>query len=295
MQTLPDFDELHTFTVAARFLNLTRAAAELHVTQGAVSQRIKQLETRLGGPLFQRLGRELQLTTMGHEVRAKADILLAQRAALFHPDATAASPMTVILNTTPSLARGWLLPRLPALAESYPDLRIRVLCSLAFTRFRESTPEIALRYGAGNWPQTEARPFLQDWLYPVYSPRLDPARLPKDGDWSHCPLLEDIHAPWRKWFAERGVGRLQVLCGFNDAAVMLDAVERGYGIGLMRHRVVSSAIAEGRLVRLGEDRIDLDMMHWIVTPEADTLNDAARRARERVIGWLMDAARDEAV
>jgi len=278
--------------VAARLLNLTRAAAELNVTQGAVSQRIKQLEGRLGGPLFQRLGRELQLTTLGHEVRAKAEILLTQRAALFLPESASTSPMTVILNTTPSLARGWLLPRLPALAEACPDTRIRILCSLAFTRFRESTPEIALRYGAGNWPQTEARPFLQDWLYPVYSPKLDPAHLPKAGAWSHCPLLEDIHAPWRKWFAEREVGMPKVLCGFNDASVMLDAVERGYGIGLMRHRVVSSAITEGRLVRLGEDRIDLDMMHWIVTPETDTLNEAARQARESVIAWLIDAARD---
>jgi len=294
MQTLPDFDELYAFAVSARLLSLTRAALELNVTQSAVSQRIKRLEERLGTPLFQRVGRELQLTTHGHEVKAKAETLLSQRATLFQPEIVTGGPMTVIINTTPSLARGWLLPRLPSLIESHPDIRPRVMCSLAFTRFRENTPEIALRYGAGTWPHTKARPFLQEWYYPVYSPRLDPALLPKVDIWAHCPLLEDIHTPWRDWFAQFDQTAPQVLYEFNDSSVLMDAVERGYGIGLMRHRVCGEAVAEGRLMRIGADCVTSGSMHWIVTPEADTLSEASRRARERVIQWLLNETKGDA-
>jgi DNA-binding transcriptional LysR family regulator len=294
MKSLPDFDELHAFAVSARLLSLTRAALELHVTQSAVSQRIKRLEERLGTPLFQRVGRELELTTAGHEVKAGAEALLAQRAALFRPELDVAQTMTVIINTTPSLARGWLLPRLPALIESHPEIRVRIVCSLAFTRFRENTPEIALRFGTGAWPQTQARPFLQEWIYPVYSPLLDPALLPQEGLWAHCPLLDDIHTPWRDWFAQSGQRGPQILYEFNDSSVLLDAVERGYGIGLMRHRVCADAVAAGRLLRIGEDSLAAGAMHWIVTPETDTLTEAAQRARERVIRWLLKEAREDA-
>ncbi|HXA46404.1 MAG TPA: LysR family transcriptional regulator [Burkholderiaceae bacterium] len=290
MNTLPDFDELHAFAVSARLLSLTRAAEELNMTQSAVSQRIKRLEARLGTPLFQRVGREVQLTTAGHEVKAKAETLLNRRASLFKRDHVVERSITVIINTTPSFARGWLLPRLPTLVKCHPDIRPRVMCSLAFTRFRENSPEIALRYGLGAWPQTQSRLFLREWAYPVCSPQLDAAFLPKDDQWEHCRLLEDLHMSWHDWFAQKGQRSPHVLYDFNDSSITLDAVERGYGIALMRHQVCRDAVAEGRLMRIGEDWIEQRSMHWIVTPETDAFSETALWARERVIQWLMKEA-----
>src|SRR3546814_3799330 len=69
----PPLPALRTFEVAARHLSFTRAAAELHVTQGAVSQQIKQLEASLGFPLFHRSPRGLSLTDKGEELAATAE------------------------------------------------------------------------------------------------------------------------------------------------------------------------------------------------------------------------------
>ena len=68
----PPLAALRTFEVAARHLSFTKAAAELHVTQGAVSQQIKQLEATLGFDLFHRRTRGLALTEKGQALAETA-------------------------------------------------------------------------------------------------------------------------------------------------------------------------------------------------------------------------------
>src|SRR5256885_13226990 len=62
---LPPLETFRFFEAAARHLNFTRAAEEMHVTHGAVSQRVKRLEQDLGRPLFRRSGKGMQLTDEG--------------------------------------------------------------------------------------------------------------------------------------------------------------------------------------------------------------------------------------
>jgi LysR family glycine cleavage system transcriptional activator len=289
---LPDFLELHTFAVAARWMHLTRAATELHVTQGAVSQRIKQLEQRLGTALFVRNGRELQLTAAGHTIRQKAEALLAQRTVLF--SATQAAPartraIPVIVNTTPSVAGGWLLPRLERFLMDCPDISLQMVSSLNFTRFRGSHAELAIRYGAGGWPQVQAVPLMKDWLYPVASPHLDRGGWPAGSDWSTCRLLEDVEEPWELWL-HPDTPRASTILRVNDALVLLEACMAGLGVALMRHRVACAAVQSGRLMRLPGAARPARFSHWLVTPQADSLSVRAREARGRVAEWLRGEA-----
>lgn len=64
-KSLPPLNWLRSFEVSARALSFTHAAEELHLTQGAVSQQIRQLESHLGVALFKRLPRGLGLTEEG--------------------------------------------------------------------------------------------------------------------------------------------------------------------------------------------------------------------------------------
>lgn len=286
--SLPDFLELHTFVVAARWMHLTQAAAELHVTQGAVSQRIKQLELRLGTALFVRTGRELQLTAEGQQVLHKAQALLAQRASLFSTGAAGEDRQAtrrVIINTTPSVACGWLLPRLPLLARDLPEIALQVSCSQSFTRFRDSHAEIAIRFGAGQWPQVDALPLMDEWIFAACSPQLDSAALPRGTDWSGTRLLEDVDDSWARWLPA-GHGAPPPVLRFNDSLVLMEACAQGLGIALLRHRVAAGLLAQGRLRPLGGPARRARFSYWLVTPQQDSLSLAAREARNRVADWL---------
>jgi len=294
IESLPDFLELHTFVVAARWMHLTRAAEELNVTQGAVSQRIKQLELRLGTALFLRTGRELQLTVAGHAVRQKAEALLAQRESLFKelPDQRQAAPagVRVIVNTTPSLARGWLLPRIPAFCRDHPGIALQVSCSASFTRFRDSHAEIAIRLGTGNWPQVDASPLMREWMFVAASPGLPRSALPHEGDWSGTTLLEYVDEPWSRWLPDSANAPPPIL-RVNDSLVLMEACLEGLGIALLRHRVAGASLASGRLLRLPEAARPARFSYWLVTPRSDSLSVRAQAARAQVADWLQAQAR----
>ncbi len=68
MKRLPPLPALHTFLITAQCCNFTRAAEQLHITQGAVSRQIAGLEQHLGYTLFQRQARGLSLTTQGRKL-----------------------------------------------------------------------------------------------------------------------------------------------------------------------------------------------------------------------------------
>lgn len=294
---LPDFVDLHTFVVAARWMHLTRAATELHVTQGAVSQRIKQLELRLGTALFVRTGRELQLTPAGHAVRQKAEVLLAQRDTLFGAspaEAVAAPGIRVIVNTTPSLARGWLLPRFPTFHREHPGIALQISCAASFTLFRDSHAEIAIRLGSGQWPQVDATPLMDEWMFPAMGPAMPPAALPQGGDWSSAHLLEYIGEPWSMWLPQ-GMRVAAPVLRVNDSLVLMEACQEGLGIALLRHRVAGAAVAAGRLLRLPEAARPAPYTYWLVTPRNDSLSVQARDARARVADWLFRQAADDPV
>ena len=291
--TLPDFLELETFVIAARWMHLTRAAEELNVTQGAVSQRIKQLELRLGTALFLRTGRELQLTVAGHQVLQKAELLLGQRSALFASpaDGVLHGPgIPVIVNTTPSLARGWLLPRLPGFVASHPRIALQVACATSFTRFRASHAEIAIRLGSGQWPQVEATALMDEWMFAAASPELEPTALPQQDDWSHTRLLEYVDEPWSAWLPE-GTLLPPPLLRFNDSLVLMEACVEGLGIAQLRQRVAGGLVATGRLRRLPLPTRPAKFSYWLVTPRHDSLSVRAREARATVAAWLMQQAR----
>ena len=71
------FRQLSVFTAVARHLSFTQAAKELHLSQPAVSMQVKQMEERVGLPLFEKLGKQIYLTGVGHEMfHYSGDVLL---------------------------------------------------------------------------------------------------------------------------------------------------------------------------------------------------------------------------
>src|SRR5690554_968132 len=169
----PSIAELQAFEVAARQGSFTRAAQELCITQGAVSKQIKSLETFLGVTLFRRTRGGLVLTQAGHtylhDIRfALNRIEAASLAVMAHQGRGG----ILQINCMPTLGAKWLIPRLPALRQTCPDLQ------LVFLPYRMDydfdTPEVdaSIRFGTGTWPDVACHYLTGRELVPVCSPDL---------------------------------------------------------------------------------------------------------------------------
>src|SRR6267143_4419931 len=111
-RTLPPLETFRFFEAAARHLSFTRAAEEMHVTHGAVSQRIKRLEEHLGTRLFRRSGRSALLTDEGRRLLERVRTAISEITEGVEAIRPGNTDRTLTISTTPCLAAYWLLPRL---------------------------------------------------------------------------------------------------------------------------------------------------------------------------------------
>src|SRR5450755_3358000 len=122
---LPSLDLLKGFEAAARHMSFTKAAAELFVTQSAISRQVKALEDQLGVPLFRRRHRELLLTEAGQTLlKTTTDVLRQLRETTARLRTGRGGMLTVA--ATISFASLWLVPRLNAFRKLHPEIDVRI-------------------------------------------------------------------------------------------------------------------------------------------------------------------------
>src|SRR4051812_465150 len=167
---LPSLNGLRAFEAAARLLSFTLAAAELNVTQTAISHQIRRLEEQLGIKLFQRRNRGLTLTREAEDylpaVRSAFEDL--RRATERLRRASQGGRLTV--STTASLATKWLVSRVAAFQDAHPGLEVRISTSPHLVDFRREDVDLAVRYGRGHWPGLRAHWLMAERLFPVCAP-----------------------------------------------------------------------------------------------------------------------------
>lgn len=168
---LPPLNALRAFEAAARRLSFTKAADELNVTPGAISQHIRQLEDYAGTPLFKRTGRSVLLTDA-----AQAALPLVREA--FDQIAEAGRIMQaparkgrVMVSSAPSFAAKWLAPRLDGFHNAYPGVEAWVSADSGLTDFTTADADFAIRYGAGDYDGLKAEKLLDETVLPVCSDR----------------------------------------------------------------------------------------------------------------------------
>ena len=145
---LPPLAAIRVFEAAARHLSFTKAAAELGMTQAAVSYQIKLLEERVGTPLFLREGRQVVLTEAGRRLSVAAtEAFDGLRAAFAAVHETSNAVLT--LSASHALASTWLAPRLGAFQLAHPGLAVRLMASDRLTDFVREEVDAGLRSGHG--------------------------------------------------------------------------------------------------------------------------------------------------
>lgn len=296
---LPSLDSLRVFEAAARHLSLTKASAELHVTQSAVSHRIQALEAELGRPLFRRYTRRLELTAAGGLLakglsKGLAEITQAV-AALDGPPAV----NTITATVLPSFATRWLVPRLPRLRQLHPEIDVRISADEKVADLHAGQADVALRFGTGRYPGMHVVRLMGDTIFPVCSPRLlaEHGPIKKPEELSRFTLLHDEVAEndasgtgWRAWLRHFGVTGFSVDEGprFNQAVLTLEAAASGMGVAMARRSLIGGDFDAGRLVPMLPLEAPTAFAYYLVClPE-----NAGRPALSRFRDWLISETDD---
>ncbi|MFB6449084.1 LysR substrate-binding domain-containing protein [Bradyrhizobium tunisiense] len=289
MDRLPSLEAMRVFEVAGRHRSYSRAADELHITHGAVSQRIRQLEHHLGITLFERAGHRMELTASGRRLHSRVTRSLAELTAAVAALSSAGPGAEVTVSMLPVMAARWLLPRLPSFNESYPHIQINVRSDRHLANFKSDRVDIALRLGGGSWKGLHAIRLMDEEVFPVCSPRYNEGRLTRDPQaFLRERLLVDPNVPWSAWFGSLGlqVDRKIIGNSFWDANLLLEAAIAGQGLALARRSAVRADLLAGRLVRLSDHSYRLPLSHFLVYPPSLSANAAAMVFRD----WMLAEA-----
>lgn len=275
---LPPLNALRAFEAAARHLNFSRAADELSVTPGAVSQQIQNLEDYVGAALFKRTPKGLLLTD------AAQTALPALREA-FDRLAEAASLLTaavdgrrLTLTAPPSFAAKWLVPRLGAFEQVHPQVDVWLSAGIELVDLTAGEVDVAIRYGAGRYPGLEVRRLMSETVIPVISPELlkeQPLASPEDLK-NHVllhdgsPDLDDSCPDWSMWLAARGLRGVDGMRGprFNQSSLVIEAAANARGVALAKLTLAQADLDAGRLVAPLQIATAVDFAYYLVHPKA---------------------------
>src|SRR3954465_926362 len=292
---LPPLNALKAFEAAARYESFTRAAEELCVTQGAVSQQVKSLEAELGLKLFAREHQKLTLTEAGRDYLAVVRDALDRIALGTERLLQRQSSGVLTVSTSPDFAAKWLVNRLGLLGEKHPGIDLRVSASTQYVDFAREDVDVAIRHGDGNWPGLDVTRLYSERLFPVCSPKLVSGRnrITKASDLVKFPLLRLEDAKnWKRLFEAAdvtdAVGPGPIL---NRASMLIDAAIDGQGIALARTALAAWDLINGRLVRPVDHSLRMVNTYWIVSPKAASSVPKIAKFRDWVLGEAADDSR----
>lgn len=177
---------LHVFACAARHLSFTRCAEELHITPGAVSQQMRQLEERLGYRLFLRRARGVELSAEGQRLaQTVTDAYGSIEAELLRLDAGEIRG-TLRVRSIPSFLAKWLTPRLPRFQQRYPDIELRLVAEDSAQALTPGDFDLAIDLNDGSYPGMLSTPLLDEQIFPVCAPSLLRGPPPLHGPATWC-------------------------------------------------------------------------------------------------------------
>ncbi|MFD2204515.1 LysR substrate-binding domain-containing protein [Kiloniella antarctica] len=283
---------LFSFEAAGRHLSFARAAEELNVSQAAVSYAIKQLEMALNIQLFYRGHRSVQLTEAG--VRFHNDVTMglghihrsAQELSRSEPDSH------VTLSCSTAFANYWVVPRLTAFSQHYPEIDIRLQTTDKDVDPAAEGIPLGIRRGNGNWPEHEAIQIAKEVVYPVASPKyladFGKPNTPLELSKRRLLHLEEPYRDrpnWHNWFKAKNLEWKDNGDGLrlNDYALVIQAALAGGGIALGWWHLVDHLVHHGLLELLDEEPVHFGGDFWVLWPTHKPLSPQTQKVRD----WLI--------
>jgi LysR family glycine cleavage system transcriptional activator len=253
-RTLPPLNALRAFEAAGRLGSFKEAAAELHVTHGAVSQHVRALEEWLGASLFERHNRRVALTPAAKAYLAEIGPLfeqLSQATARYGFPETVSRTLSV--NAPATFTLRWLVPRLAKFRAAHPGVDVKVETSNESLESLREIYDVVVRGGPDTFYGYSMRPFLSEERIPVCSPALLqrlPLRTPDDLRQHTLLHTSSLPRVWPDWLASARIPALSPAAAltFDHFYLTLQAAIDGIGIAMGPTALVAGDLAAGRLV-----------------------------------------------
>lgn len=293
MRRLPPLAAVKVFEAAARHENFTLAAAELGMTQAAVSYQVRLLEERLGVPLFLRSKRRVSLTDAGRRVAAPVTAALDGIAEAFS-GLVDDDEAVLSISTAQTFASTWLAPRLGGFQLERPELAVRVSTNDAMVDFARDETDLAIRTGAGPWPGLRHHFLFHLHFTPICTPEFrDRCGLRAPEDILRVPRLSPEDDWWKMWLSDAGLpapeGRTPGI-KLDSQVTEVQAVYAGHGVALMTPMFWRAELASGRLIQPFPQVTCDRRAHWLVYPEHKRNRAKVRAFRD----WLLREVANEA-
>jgi LysR family transcriptional regulator, glycine cleavage system transcriptional activator len=235
MSRLPPLHDLTAFEAAARHMSFLKASDELHVTQSAISHRIKSLEEFLGVQLFIRINRNIALTSFGErylsDVRSALTALESATTKL-----RSDTRERLRISAAPALGAKWLVARLAGFQRAHPEIELAVSSSYDLELIKRGEADIGIRYGAEDALGLTTIKLFEETLFPVASAAYVASigGLKHPVDLKKASLLRHPMLPWQPWFKAAGLDWPEPESGalYEDAMLMYEAAAAGQGVAL---------------------------------------------------------------
>ncbi len=312
---LPSLNALRVFEAAARHLSFKKAADELSVTPTAVSHQVRGLEDDLGFALFRRLTRALALTAEGEAMLPK----VREGLDCFVDALARAQPRTrarrLFVVAPPTFASRWLVPRLRGFTNDNQLAELHLVGSkgtIDGSRDSESQKDrgdtgsddstVEIRFGTGNYPGLRVDRILSPTFIAVCDPQLTRCMLPlrTPSDICYHALIHDDTLPedgerpdWTTWCKAAGLTGIDTDAGphFSDLGLAMSAAEDGLGIAIAPQELITSELAEGRLVSPFDVRLTSPYGYFLVAREEIADRPVVSAFRK----WLLAEARHNTI
>ncbi len=295
MSALPPIASLQAFESVARRRSFALAAAELHLTPSAISHQIARLESQLDIRLFERSAHGVRLSPAGEHYLLRVSAALSAISAATD-DLRQGVRNSLYVHSAPSIASLWLMPRLRAFAEAYPEISLNLSAAHTPSDFALGQADIDIRYGVPQWGDLVVEPLFEEAIVPLASPAfIREHRLKRVEQLLDVPLIQSNVSvvQWSDWFARftslHAPERFPVR--FDRAQMSLDAATQGLGVALESVVNAGGHLAEKKLKPVfGFEQAIRVKAHFAVYPERH----AKRPAIEAFLTWLhAEAAKTE--
>jgi LysR family glycine cleavage system transcriptional activator len=287
MASIPPFVNLQAFEVVARRRSFALAAAELHLTASAISHQVARLESQLGVRLFERSAHGVRLSAAGEQYLSRVSGAL-QAIGAASDDLRQGVRNSLYVHSAPSFASLWLLPRLPAFAQAYPDIALNLSAAHTHSDFGLGQADVDIRYGVPQWPDLVIEPLFEEQIVPLASPQfIREHRLKRPEQLLDVPLIQSNVSvvQWSDWFKAHTNKRApeRFALRFDRAMMSLDAAAQGLGVALESYTIAGRHMAEGKLKPiLSLDKAVRVKSHFVVYPARH----AKRAPVEAFLSWL---------
>ncbi len=290
---LPSIAALRALEAVDRLGSATTAAAELSLTQGAVSRQLQALEAQMDVSLVARDGRALSLTAPARayaaEIRTALQTITQASLRLQVPSRGGALNLAIL----PTFGMRWLVPRLGDFTRRHPEVTINLTTRLEPFSFASEPFDAAIFFGNGDWAGTGALRLRSETVLPVCAPSLlPPGGVTEPADVMRLPLLHIRSRPkaWEEWLAAHSAPP-HATAGtvFDQFSALTEAALHGLGVALLPAYLVEQDLAAGRLVAVYGAPTESAGAYWLVWPETKADDPTLRVFRD----WLSVQAEDE--